>query len=63
MRLGKFWFFYIGNLQISKNKKFNLFGFVIDSQSYILILDCDNFVVYFIDKNGQFLYYIEGCYL
>lgn len=62
-RLGKFRFSYTGNLQTSKNKKFNPFGLATDSQSHILISDCDNFVVHLIDKNGQFLHYIEGCHL
>lgn len=57
-RVGKFRFWYIGGIFLFLNDVlFCLVGIVIDSQVYILVLDL--MVVYIVDKNGQFICFLN----
>lgn len=53
--IGKYCFFYSGNC---KGLEFWFIGLCVDVLVYILVLDVKSKVVYMIDKNGWFLFYL-----
>jgi hypothetical protein len=61
-QLGKLHFSYNGNFSIDK-RLFDPVGITTDSQSHILITDCNNNRIHILEQNGLFLCYIDNCHL
>lgn len=59
-QFGKFRFSYKGHLLRDK-KRFNPRGIDTDSQNRILVACADNLNIHILNKNGQFLGYIDNC--
>lgn len=59
-QFGKFRFRYKGHLLTDK-KRFNPRGIDTDSQNRILVACADNLNIHILNKNGQFLGYIDNC--
>ncbi|XP_062621691.1 uncharacterized protein LOC134283263 [Saccostrea cucullata] len=58
-QVGKLRFRYTGHTPALKNLPFSPLGITTDSQSHILTVDFNNDCVHIIDRDGQFLRYIE----
>ncbi|XP_062592410.1 uncharacterized protein LOC134253834 [Saccostrea cucullata] len=58
---GQFRFSYDGNLQSKRYTTFTPRGLTTNSLCHILIFDRYNHVIHVIDKEGEFLFYIENC--
>lgn len=57
-QVGEYWFIYIGFFII--RKLFNFYDIIIDSLSWILIVDKNNDSIYILDQYGKFFCFINS---